>query len=224
MKEQAIEKINKIGKISNIVVLIGKVVVAIAMVVTLIGAIMCFAIPDSLLKVTMTGVMTMDLDCSSLGVTLSDEDIALAQAEFSLEEGIMSTEFTPNLISVTGEIDESTFTMRDVAWLVVLALITLVMTFVTLCFVGGLCKAFGNCRSPFEDNVIHKMQRFALSLIPWSIISTLTDSMMESIMNNRLNIMLNIDFGVILIVLVVLMLTYIFKYGAVLQQESDETL
>jgi len=33
-----------------------------------------------------------------------------------------------------------------------------------------------------------------------------------------------IDFGVVLIILIVFALVYIFKYGAVLQQESDETL
>ena len=230
MKEQAIKKINKIGKISNIIVLICKILVGIALVGTLLGAITCFVIPDSLIDVTMTSMMTVDVDYSSLGVTLSEEEMVelqaemAAQTELSMEEGVTDITLVDNVIRVAGEIDKSNFTMRDIAWLVVLGLVTVLMTFITLFFVGGLCKAFANCQSPFEDNVIKKMQRFAISLIPWSIISAVSNSVIESVMSNKLNIMFNVDLGVILIVLVVLVLTYIFKYGAVLQQESDETL
>jgi len=33
-----------------------------------------------------------------------------------------------------------------------------------------------------------------------------------------------VDLGMVLIILFIFVLAYIFKYGAVLQQESDETL
>ncbi len=75
-----------------------------------------------------------------------------------------------------------------------------------------------------EKNVIKKMQYFAYSLVPWAVVSMISDSIRESILNNKLSVMFSIDLGVVLIVLVVLLLVHIFKYGAVLQQESDETL
>jgi hypothetical protein len=93
-----------------------------------------------------------------------------------------------------------------------------------LCFASSLCKAFRDCETPFEDNVIKKMQNLAYSLIPWVFVSAATDSVVSSLTTNMVAITFGIDFGVVLIILIVFALVYIFKYGAVLQQESDETL
>lgn len=231
MKEQAIQKINKIGKISNIITLIGKILVGIGLLCTIIGAIVCFVIPDSMVKVTTTGNVIMDIDLSSVGMTFSEEE--LEEARIELEKDMIESEedyasmdvvLTQNGIHLLGEMDESTFTMRDAAWGALLGAAALLMTFITLCFIGALCKAFRDCHSPFEENVIKKMQNLAYSLIPWTIVSTVANSVSESLTNNHFSIMISLDLGVVLIVLIVLVLVYIFKYGAVLQQESDETL
>lgn len=230
MKEQAIQKINKIGKISNIITLIAKILVGIALGVALVGAVICFVIPDSMLKFNMQGTMNMELDYSSLGISMTEEEMAVAQAE--VERGLVSDEattiteiaVTENKIIIAGDTDYISFTMRDAAWLYVLALGVLAMTFVTLVFIGALCKAFRDCHSPFEENVIKKMQNLAVSLIPWAVVSAVSGSVANSLLHQKVNIMFSIDLGVILIALVVLVLVYIFKYGAVLQQESDETL
>ncbi|MGN0431323.1 MAG: DUF2975 domain-containing protein [Lachnospiraceae bacterium] len=230
MKEQAIQKINKIGKISNIITLIAKILVGIALGVALVGAVICFVIPDSMLKFNMQGTMNMELDYSSLGISMTEEEMAVAQAE--VERGPISDEattiteiaVTENKIIIAGDTDYISFTMRDAAWLAVLALGVLAMTFVTLVFIGALCKAFRDCHSPFEENVIKKMQNLAVSLIPWAVVSAVSGSVANSLLHQKVNIMFSIDLGVILIALVVLVLVYIFKYGAVLQQESDETL
>ena len=230
MKEQAIQKINKIGKISNIITLIAKILVGIALGVALVGAVICFVIPDSMLKFNMQGTMNMEMDYSSLGISMTEEEMAVAQAE--VERGLVSDEattiteiaVTENKIIIAGDTDYISFTMRDAAWLAVLALGVLAMTFVTLVFIGALCKAFRDCHSPFEENVIKKMQNLAVSLIPWAVVSAVSGSVANSLLHQKVNIMFSIDLGVILIALVVLVLVYIFKYGAVLQQESDETL
>lgn len=230
MKEQAIQKINKIGKISNIITLIAKILVGIALGVALVGAVICFVIPDSMLKFNMQGTMNMELDYSSLGISMTEEEMAVAQAE--VERGLVSDEattiteiaVTENKIIIAGDTDYISFTMRDAAWLYVLALGVLAMTFVTLVFIGALCKAFRDCHSPFEENVIKKMQNLAVSLIPWAVVSAVSGSVANSLLHQKVNIMFSVDLGVILIALVVLVLVYIFKYGAVLQQESDETL
>ena len=107
--------------------------------------------------------------------------------------------------------------------MLVLALnITMVM--VTLCFISSLCKAFRDCESPFEENVVRKMRNLAYSLIPWAIFSTITNSVADSLLMNKVSVNFTVDLGVIMIVLVVFVLVHIFKYGAMLQQESDETL
>ncbi len=231
MKEQAIQKINKIGKVSSIIALIGKILVGIALVCVLLGAIVCFAIPENTITFTTRAILEMEMDLSAMGVTIPQEEIEAAQKEmlssFKVSgEGIEASEavVTSDHVKLTGKTNSMTVSLRDLAWIWVWVLITLVMTFVTLCFIHRLCKAFRDCQSPFEDNVITKMQYFGYSLIPWAVISTITNSVSDSLLNNKLSLNLTVDLSVVLIVLVVLVLVHIFKYGAVLQQESDETL
>lgn len=231
MKEQAIQKINKIGKISSVLTLIAKILVGIAIALTLVGTIICFLMPDSFVTVTTAGTMAVDINLSSLGIEIPEDDLAEAQA--AVEQGMSdeneefaysSAELTSTGIKMSGELEAYTLTMKDAAWVVAMCTVVLILTFITLFFVGALCKAFRDCQSPFEENVIKKMQSFAISLIPWSIISMITESITNTLLNNKTSIMFSLDLGIILIVLIVLVLVYIFKYGAVLQQESDETL
>ncbi len=230
MKEQAIRKINKIGKVSNIITLIAKILVGIAMTVTLIATIICFIIPESMLTFEIESTMNMIMDYSDLGVHMSEEEIATVQADLNQELLVESEASYTDVIveagkvTMTSEFESFSFTMRDATWLAFMGALVLGLTFVTLFFISALCKAFRDCQSPFEDNVIKKMQSLAIALIPWAILSTLVSTVANSLLNNKLSIMFSVDFGVVLIVLVVLVLVYIFKYGAVLQQESDETL
>ncbi len=50
------------------------------------------------------------------------------------------------------------------------------------------------------------------------------DAKMDVEMNGVVNFQISIDIAMLIVVLVILALAYIFKYGAVLQRESDETL
>jgi hypothetical protein len=230
MKEQAIKKINSIGKVCSVFALIGKILVGMGIVVTLLAAIVCFVMPEDFMVITLDTNMDVQVDVSEFGVAAPKEELAEMQAEIEasfVEDGegeVSEVILTEETVLVRGGVEDFSFTLRDVAWLMVLGMVALVMTFVTLIFIGGLCKAFCDCQSPFEDNVIKKMQYFAYSLIPWAIISTIANSITESITSNKPSFMFSIDLGIILVVLVVLVLVYIFKYGAILQQESDETL
>lgn len=229
MKEQAIQKINKIGKISSVFALIAKILVGMALVVTLLGAILCFVIPKGLLEVTLNTEMVTETDYSSLGVYMTEEEMKEAQVQSEKElltgpHSFAEVEITETGIIMKTEVQNYSFTMRDMAGLVMLVFVALVMTFVTLVFISGVCKALRDCQSPFEDKVIKKMQHLAYSIIPWAVVSTVINTITQTLANNKLSIMFSVDFGVILIALVVLVIVYIFKYGAVLQQESDETL
>lgn len=229
MKEQAIQKINKIGKISSIFALIAKILVGIGLVLTIVGAVACFMIPRDLVNVTTAGTMEVEMDLSSIGIVASQEEqeAMMASLQGELEDGeeeLAVIDVTENKIVFGGEMEKETLSMRDAGWAIVMAAIMMIMTFVTLCFVSALCKAFRDCQSPFEENVIKKMQNLAISLIPWCVVSSVADSIFDSIINRKPSISITVDLGIVLIVLVVLVLVYIFKYGAVLQQESDETL
>ena len=83
MKNQAIEKINKIGKISYIISKITKVVMIIGLVVALIGAVFCFVLPKDTVKADMSGRMNLELNFEALG--LSEQEIIDGLDEGELE-------------------------------------------------------------------------------------------------------------------------------------------
>lgn len=236
MKEQAIQKINKIGKISSVFALIGKILVGIAIGGLLITIIALLVIPKEFMAVTTSANTRVELDLESMGASISDEELPEAQAtiaeaiandmseENNTDEYVTDITITNDKVEVGAVTGEYTITLHDVAWMCMAVLVYVVMTMVTLCFISSLCKAFRDCQTPFEENVIKKMQNFAYSLIPWAIISSVADSVSNSIMGHKVAINLSVDLGVVLIVLVVFLIVHIFKYGAVLQQESDETL
>ena len=72
--------------------------------------------------------------------------------------------------------------------------------------------------------MIRKMQQLAWALVCLPFASSIAESISTSIMTGRVSIGLHIDMMEVIVILAVFALTYIFKYGAVLQRESDETL
>ena len=256
MKEQAIQKINKVGKISAIVALVSKILVILGLVVCAISLVVCLVLPKDLVKVTTVGNMVTEVNYEALGIDMLGISIADEMQDWSdmqtmLENGdkiqietkrngMMSGNLTlssttetyiPTNVNVENgkvtvdmETPEVVITLRQICGLVLVATIATVMTLITIIFIEKLCKAFRDCQSPFEENVIKKMQNVAYALIPWTLISGISESIMTSFMSNSLSFSVSLDMGVVLVVLIVLVLVYIFKYGAVLQQESDETL
>ena len=120
--------------------------------------------------------------------------------------------------------DNIVFNLSSSFGIMLLSTVALVLSFVTVWFVGALCKAVAQCQTPFEENIIKKLQYLAYSLIPWAFFTTVSDSMLSGMMTGKTQINVGVDLGMVLVIVIIFALTYIFKYGAVLQQESDETL
>ncbi|MBR4084755.1 MAG: hypothetical protein IKK33_10800 [Lachnospiraceae bacterium] len=231
MKEQAVQKINKIGKISSVVTLICKILVGMGIGILLLASIVCFVIPKNSIRIVSTEKVTVGMDYSRFGSLLNVENIEEQVKEEmggllvnSKEVVVEEVEVVGNMVNVTQEGQQFVLDIHDVAGMTFILAIMLVLVMITLIYAGGLCKAFRDCQSPFEENVIKRMQHFAYSLIPWIVASSVIEGIGSKIMSGGQNVSFSIDLGMILVVLVVFLLVYIFKYGAVLQQESDETL
>lgn len=249
MKEQAIQKINKVGKISYIITIICKILLIAGFICTVAGAAIWLSQPAEAMQITQRSAMIVEMSKEGLGQGITEAD--LVEMKNVLENGeqlqiqqvrngmmgsglnVFSTgqTYVPVAVDITEDsaiIDMITdgvcFNIHEVAWISLLMAGVMVMSIVTLTFVEGLCKAFRDCETPFEENVIKKMQRVAICLIPWALVSSVSDSITNSFMHGGFNWTVSIDLGVVLVVVLVLILVYIFKYGAVLQQESDETL
>ena len=245
MKETAISKIKKVGKVSRVITIIAKVAIIISMVMTLAGAVMCFSLPKDTVKIKVAGTADMDINYGALGI--SEEEIRSEFPQDGLDVKVTTTQVgspeSPFSLKITEqdykpvdvvyedgkvlakmESDGAEITLADMGAMLLVATVAMGLLLVIFCFGDAMCKAFANCETPFEEKVIKKMQNLAIALIPWGIISPTLISAMEGFMQGGLHLDFSIDMGLVVIVLIVFLLVHVFKYGAILQQESDETL
>lgn len=235
MKEEYIGKVKKIGKVSNIIVLIAKILVAIGIAGVVLATIVFAILPKDLCKIQVSGDAAVVVDLKGFGINFTDEEKDEIIKELSAENmdleinnveynGEYSAEVDDSSITMKASAEKYTIYLKDLWVLMVIALIYLVLTLVTLIFAGKLCKAFRDCTSPFEEGVIKKLQVFAYSLIPWGVIGSFVDTLGRTMFTNSVEATISIDLGIVFVILIILCLTQVFKYGAMLQQESDETL
>nr|MBP3597881.1 DUF2975 domain-containing protein [Eubacterium sp.] len=237
MKENAIQKINKMGKAGAILALITKIFLGIGLGGCLIGLIVTAVLPAEMVQVKMAGTADIIVDLSNFGEDIfensevtkeeivdnvkSSSNINYAGNEMYVSD--VQTEGSKMQLQAGGEL--TTFNLRSCTWALVGAILNLVLLFVSTVFVSRLAKAFRDCDSPFEDIVIRRMKQFAYSLIPWAVVSSVVGYFESKIwMSGSSSVNFSVDITMVIIVLVILALAYIFQYGAVLQQESDETL
>lgn len=237
MKEQAVQKINSMGKVGGILILIAKILCGIALALSIIGSIIIVCIPRDFITLQGSTSGTVIINMDAIGRGLTDEERDNINNGKTFGDDTLTYEFSANKmtldqfsaegntirISSTDTLTNSV-SLRDLGYVLVTAVITIAMTLVSFFFAGFLCKAFKECQSPFEENVIKKMRGFAYSLIPWVILNSTSRSMIDSLLNGKLNVQVSLDITMLIIVLIILALVYIFQYGAMLQQESDETL
>ena len=234
MKEDAIKKMNKIGKIGSIVALIMRIVLIVGLVVCILGTIAVVVLPDNLVNLQVTGEAIIDIDVSELDRELSEEDIT--KIKDNMLEGDADVDINGlNYDIYEVNVDEEGFTMNagatsrvlnfdDLLGILVIAIVTLIFSIITVNYAGGLCKTFSVCSTPFEEDIIKSMQKLAYSLIPWALFSSMTESIANTILSKNISIFVGVDLGVLFVIVIIFVLVQIFKYGAVLQQESDETL
>lgn len=237
MKQDAILKINRMGRIGTVVTTIAKIFIITGLVIVFALTIAAAFIPKDFLTVRGDGRMAVNISLASIGKSFTDEELEECRTETEKiveEEDATSggSEYSINaihvdndniLLDLTGEYAD--FDLHNLVWIMLFLLLYLAMTLVTLFFVGFLCKAFQTCESPFEGNVIKRIKMLAYSLIPWTIFSTVNDAVAMTFFTNSFHMDgIGIDGKMVMTVLIIFALAYIFQYGAILQQESDETL
>lgn len=237
MKQDAILKINRMGRIGTVVTTIAKIFIIMGLVIVFALTIAAAFIPKDFLRVRADSKMAVNISLLSIGKSFTDEELEECRTETEkiLEEEDAASggsEYSINAINadhdnisidLTGEY--ANFDLHGLVWVMLFLLLYLTMTLVTLFFVGFLCKAFQTCESPFEENVIKRIKMLACSLIPWTILSTVNDAVTSSFFTDSFHTDgIGIDGKMLMTVLIIFALAYIFQYGAILQQESDETL
>lgn len=233
MKENAILKINKMGKVGYILSNICKVFLAIAAVLAVVCIVCLAVVPKDFVTLQFGGNAKIDVNMEKFG-GLTDEMIAELNNDSDMVsvgmdiDGMSYDNFNieadNNHIYMDGSAQIREFRVRDFIPFMGIALLRIGLAMITVCFVGALCKAFKNCASPFEENVIVKMKNLAIAIIPWGIVNSVENSFLNTFMSGKVNLSFGIDLGMVAAVIIILAIMYVFKYGAMLQQESDETL
>ena len=120
--------------------------------------------------------------------------------------------------------EETTFGIRDARKAIWAGLVGIASAIVTVVMFLELCKTFQVCRTPFDEPVIQKMTTFAWTLIVCAVVSCLARASLGALLSGWQRMSFNLNLAPVFIALVVFFLCMVFRYGAQLQREADETL
>ena len=223
MKNEVILKINKMGKAGEIIAKIIKIILIIAAVACIVGSGLLMMVPREAASITMShdAVFKFNLDYDHIMEMDSD------MAEFELN-GITynADKITTdgNQLSADLTSDETTVYVKDGLWVLIAAIIFIAYCIVAAHLVEKLCNTFRDCETPFTEAISDQLKKVAISLIPVAVLAPIVENGVDGFMTGQVNIELSVDLLAVLLVIMIFMLSAIFRYGASLQQESDETL
>jgi len=222
MKNEVIGKINQLGKIGEIITRIAKILLTLAFVICLVSAVFLFALPDDTITIKMSHQALVDLKINDMVVL--DDDV-----ESSLEINGVKYEIVDYIedgenVSVYSESEDHVFNLSKIWWLMIPAMLTIAAMYVVTCFLEKLCKEFRVCETPFTDRIVKLLGQIAKAIIPMAFLAPLTESVLDSVFTGNVHIRVGVDLTVVLLVILIFILAAIFKYGTMLQIESDETL
>lgn len=231
MKNENIRKINKLGKVSRILLMIMRVACIIGIVACIVSSVIVpLTLPkDNAFTASGTASAQITVD-DSVKFFVKSDIVNIGGIKFSkmnelqkyedkwglfgtdVNVKIDETESSGKVVyDITADLDAKSPASMVMAICLVCAagaVLCAVMLIVVI-FAGKLAKALEVCNSPFEDNVIKSMRNFAFSLIPLAVVYLHEGG---------------IDMTAVVVIIAVIIFSYIFRYGAELQKESDETV
>ncbi|WP_022777856.1 DUF2975 domain-containing protein [Butyrivibrio sp. AE3009] len=229
-KENAISKINQIGKTGRVLSIICIVCTWIGLVCAILGIIALLIIPKDLFTINLDGTAVIEV---------RNEDISQISAKDFEENGFASEgswtingdNYVPSDTTVSGDTisfsyvkEPARVTSSRIIFVLITAIVYIAVCLVLLTFVKKLCKALETTASPFEESIIFGIKRCAWALIPWAIVGGFLRSAVTSVFSSRMNSGFDFNLATVLVIVLLFGLAHIFQYGAMLQTESDETL
>ena len=223
-------KVNKIGKAGKIISIILIVLLSIGALGLVLGGIVCTVLPKDAVQVSVQPNVDVLVNKSLAGKDWDwatiDEMLDEANVEVGKEFDGVQLEKTENGLMVhVRDLDElENFGVRDALKAIWAGLIGIASAIVTLVMFLKLSDAFRTCRSPFEEPVIQRMTTFAWTLIICAVVSCLARASVAAILTSWQRMSVNLNMTSVFTALIVFFLAMIFRYGAQLQREADETL
>ena len=221
-------KVNKIGKAGKIVSVILTVCLILGVVGLVIGGVVCAVLPRDAVEITIQPNVDVLVNKSLAGKDWASIDDMLTEANAKVDEefdGVTLEKVDQGLMVHVNDLDEiKVLGVRDGLKAILAGLIALACGIVTLTMFRKLCEAFSVCRSPFDEAVIQHMTTFAWTLIVCAVVGCFATAAASGIVAGFSKMNFNLSLTPIFTALIVFFLCMVFRYGAQLQREADETL
>lgn len=232
MKNANITKINKLGKVSRIILTIMRVACIIGVVTCLVGSVIvgvAFNADNNVFNVTGTANAQITVD-EHTRLMINDEKISIGGIKVFSIKDLEESDIHADALGAKIDVDvdktdgngvsvydiKADVTADSIASIKTTIIMTLIagsaisaVMLVAVIFGGKLAKAIEVCESPFEENIINAMKKFGFSLIPMAVLYIIDGG---------------IGLTSVVLIIAIIIFSYVFKYGAELQKESDETV
>ena len=231
-KEKALKSINNIGKAGTVISTIMQILLIVGIVAVIIAGIVIMSIPKDMFEFRINSGGSIEFNMNSLpegGVKLfsnnsSDPTLDMNFSMNGIDYKAVNTVVNGNHVFADLEGNTNVINPSGLVIVLIAAAAILLLTMVVMIFIKKLCKSIRDCSTPFEQDVIKGLERCVWVLIPWVVVTGVAKNVMEGVLSGSRNLMFSVSLSTVLVILLLFGLTYVFKYGAELQTESDETL
>ena len=237
MNSEIKKKVNTVGKVGHILAVIAKIFLIAGMVIMILGIAVGVILPRDAVRADLSGEVTVHVSKNLYEGRLpvigdlgdpENWNIKLDGEEFD----DVRIEKTDGGIDITGSMRGAVPVLGTLFKGCVLGFVYMTAVLVVFCFLDALMKEFRTCETPFSPGVVRKMSNFAWSLLPMGLLSGFSGGevlpvrffSVNTFSVNGIGSEFTINISVVLMILVVFALVQVFKYGAELQQQADETL
>ena len=232
MNESIKKKINGIGEAGNVVSIILIVLTALGCLCLIAALIVFMLLPkdavtlglqidaDAIVGKSLIGPYLDDIDLSDM----EDLDVGISAGGSAGGRVKGTVEKTEEGLRAGFSTDRLNVPSGRLAYGILAAIAKALAKLVVLIILNKLSREFKNCDTPFADGVIRWMTVFAWVLLGASVFSQVASSTAAAMIFREGGVQVNLNLTTVFVTLVVLFLTMIFRYGAKLQHEADETL
>lgn len=225
-------KINVLGKICRIISMVLIVLLIIGASASLTASVVLMVIPQNSLQADVSGTAKVEIYGDMIDKMPEGTLKNIAQ---SIQEGALNLTINSNRVNGITQSDDSVvldasgnimhLTFRKIGVSLLFSSVTIGLLIYVFIMLRRLMRELEICNSPFDNNVIKAMTGFAISIIPYAVLKPTLSKLAGSLLTSgSFNINFTLDLSMVFTALVIILLIFIFKYGASLQKESDETL
>jgi len=242
MEQSIKKKVNRIGIVGQIVSIILIVLMAAACVALLASGVVLAVLPQDAVVIGVSTDMDVTVGNSLIGAVR--DQIPDDPTELDAIMKVNGTEFVDMQMEKTADglmihaiSDRVQFNLHRMVYAMFAGLVYCATLLVVFIFLKRLADGFRRCDTPFADDVVKRMTVFAWVLVGGAVVSSIAESIANAMMQRSLDLSFalnpagldtgfefSFNFAPIFIALIVLFLVMIFRYGAQLQKEADETL